>query len=99
MECKIKAALRTTRINLRWLILLLRIKALEVAGQVVGTSVSTSPLPYSTMAGHCEALETSTRKKLSNWLSQENILSANSFELIGTAQTFTNKVSSPGDSW
>ncbi|KAK9673386.1 hypothetical protein RND81_12G164300 [Saponaria officinalis] len=72
--------------------------ALEVAGQVVGTFVSTSPLPYSTMAGHCEALETSTRKKLSNWLSQENIPSANSFELIGTGQTFPNKVSSPGDS-
>ncbi|KAL9234895.1 hypothetical protein vseg_009711 [Gypsophila vaccaria] len=55
--------------------------ALEVAGQVVGTSMSTSPLPYSTMAGHCEALETSTRMKLSNWLSQENIPTINGFEV------------------
>ncbi|KAJ8771840.1 hypothetical protein K2173_027017 [Erythroxylum novogranatense] len=46
--------------------------ALEVAGQVVGTSVSTSPLPYDTMAKQCEALGTGTRKKLSNWLVQEN---------------------------
>ncbi|KAL2941660.1 Nuclear receptor subfamily 6 group A member 1 [Bienertia sinuspersici] len=46
--------------------------ALEVAGQVAGTSASTSPLSYSTMAGQCEALETGTRKKLSNWLAQES---------------------------
>lgn len=47
-------------------------QALEVAGQVAGTSVSTSPLPYSTMASQCEALGTDTRKKLSNWLTQDN---------------------------
>ncbi|KAK3198885.1 hypothetical protein Dsin_022300 [Dipteronia sinensis] len=46
--------------------------ALEVAGQVAGTAVSTSPLPYNTMAGHCEALGSGTRKKLSNWLVLEN---------------------------
>ncbi|GMG99780.1 hypothetical protein Nepgr_001620 [Nepenthes gracilis] len=48
--------------------------ALEVAGQVAGTSVSTSPLPYSAIASQCEALGAGTRKKLSNWLSHENHL-------------------------
>ncbi|XP_008808672.1 protein SEMI-ROLLED LEAF 2-like isoform X2 [Phoenix dactylifera] len=42
--------------------------ALHVAGQVAGTSVSTSPLPYGTMASQCEALGMGTRKKLSSWL-------------------------------
>ncbi|KAG8363903.1 hypothetical protein BUALT_Bualt19G0070900 [Buddleja alternifolia] len=46
--------------------------ALEVAGQVAGTSVSTSPLPYSTMTNQCEAFGTDTRKKLSNWLAYDN---------------------------
>ncbi|XVE89558.1 hypothetical protein DITRI_Ditri20bG0005700 [Diplodiscus trichospermus] len=46
--------------------------ALEVAGQVAATSVSTSPLPYNTMASRCEAFGTGTRKKLSNWLAHEN---------------------------
>nr|XP_011466140.1 PREDICTED: uncharacterized protein LOC101313033 isoform X1 [Fragaria vesca subsp. vesca] len=46
--------------------------ALEVAGQVAGTSVSTSPLPYNTMTKQCEALGTGTRKKLSNWLAHEH---------------------------
>lgn len=46
--------------------------ALEVAGQVAGTTVSTSPLPYNTMARHCETFGTGTRKKLSNWLAHEN---------------------------
>lgn len=46
--------------------------ALEVAGQVAGTSVSTSPLPFSAMASQCQALGTDTRKKLTNWLSHEN---------------------------
>ncbi|MED6134455.1 hypothetical protein PIB30_037252 [Stylosanthes scabra] len=45
--------------------------ALEVAGQVAGTVVSASPLPYSTMANQCEAIGTSTRKKLSNWLNYD----------------------------
>ncbi|XP_022743108.1 protein EFR3 homolog B-like isoform X1 [Durio zibethinus] len=45
--------------------------ALEVAGQVAATSVSTSPLPYDTMASQCEAFGTGTRKKLSNWLTNE----------------------------
>ncbi|KAI3522320.1 hypothetical protein L1887_00004 [Cichorium endivia] len=43
--------------------------ALEAAGQVAGASVSTSPLPFNTMAGQCEALGTDSRKKLSTWLS------------------------------
>ena len=47
-------------------------QALEVAGQVAGTSVSTSPLPYSTMASQCEALGSGTRRKLSSWLTHEN---------------------------
>lgn len=47
-------------------------QALEVAGQVAGTAVSTSPLPYNTMTSQCEALGTCARKKLSNWLAYEN---------------------------
>ena len=43
-----------------------------MAGQVAATSVSTSPLPYNTMASQCEAFGTGTRKKLSNWLAHEN---------------------------
>ncbi|KAJ6791607.1 Uncharacterized protein M6B38_243205 [Iris pallida] len=39
--------------------------ALHEAGQVAGTSVSTSPLPYGTMTSQCESL---ARKKLSAWL-------------------------------
>ncbi|KAL0412912.1 UNVERIFIED_CONTAM: protein SEMI-ROLLED LEAF 2 [Sesamum radiatum] len=46
--------------------------ALEVAGQVAGSSISTSPLPYSTMTNQCEAFGTDTRKKLSNWLTSDN---------------------------
>ncbi|XP_042512049.1 protein SEMI-ROLLED LEAF 2-like [Macadamia integrifolia] len=45
--------------------------ALEVAGQVAGTSVSTSPLSYSMMASQCEALGTGSRMKLSSWLAHE----------------------------
>ncbi|MED6116113.1 hypothetical protein PIB30_097041 [Stylosanthes scabra] len=43
-------------------------EALEVAGQVAGIVVSTSPLPYSAMANQYDAIGTGTRKKLSNWL-------------------------------
>ncbi|XP_057423570.1 protein SEMI-ROLLED LEAF 2-like [Lotus japonicus] len=46
--------------------------ALEVASQVAGTTVSTTPLPYNTMASQCESLGTCARKKLSNWLAYEN---------------------------
>ncbi|KAJ0912836.1 hypothetical protein HanRHA438_Chr06g0278771 [Helianthus annuus] len=46
--------------------------ALEAAGQVAGASVSTSPLPFSAMAGQCEALGTDSRKKLSTWLLHAN---------------------------
>ncbi|CAL1393230.1 unnamed protein product [Linum trigynum] len=48
--------------------------ALEVAGQVAGTSVSTSPLSYDSMARQCETLGTVNRKKLSTWLAHENQL-------------------------
>ena len=47
-------------------------QALKVAGQVAGSTISTSPLPYNTLAGHCEALGSGTRQKLSNWLIHEN---------------------------
>lgn len=46
--------------------------ALEVAGQVAGTCVSTSPLPYSAMTDQCDAFGTDTRKKLSNWLTYDD---------------------------
>ncbi|RID43640.1 hypothetical protein BRARA_I00488 [Brassica rapa] len=46
--------------------------ALEVAGQVVVSSVSTSPLPYDTMTNRCETFGTGTRQKLSRWLATEN---------------------------
>ncbi|ERN02110.1 uncharacterized protein LOC18430213 [Amborella trichopoda] len=42
--------------------------ALEAAGHVASSSVSTSPLPYSAMASQCEAL---ARRKISTWLSPE----------------------------
>ncbi|KAJ4955982.1 hypothetical protein NE237_012765 [Protea cynaroides] len=45
--------------------------ALEVAGQMAGSTVSTSPLPYSMMAGQCEAQGTGSRMKLSSWLARE----------------------------
>ncbi|XP_048637622.1 protein SEMI-ROLLED LEAF 2-like [Brassica napus] len=47
--------------------------ALEVAaGQVVVSSVSTSPLPYDTMTNRCETFGTGTRQKISKWLATEN---------------------------
>ncbi|KAJ8447080.1 hypothetical protein Cgig2_022809 [Carnegiea gigantea] len=66
--------------------------ALEVAGQVVGTSVLTSPLSYSTMAGHCEALETGTRKKLSNWLAHETTSAGHAFPLLADGRALISKV-------
>lgn len=39
---------------------------------MAGTSISTSPLPYDTMASQCEALGMGPRKKLSNWLVHED---------------------------
>uniref|UniRef100_A0A1D1ZJR9 Protein EFR3 cmp44E n=1 Tax=Anthurium amnicola TaxID=1678845 RepID=A0A1D1ZJR9_9ARAE len=48
--------------------------ALQVAGQVAGTCISTSPLPYGTMASQCEALGMGTRKKLSCWLGNNDEL-------------------------
>ncbi|XP_047325648.1 protein SEMI-ROLLED LEAF 2 isoform X2 [Impatiens glandulifera] len=46
--------------------------ALEVAGHVAGSSVSTSPLPYSIMANQCETFGTCSRQKLCSWLSYES---------------------------
>ncbi|XP_073150707.1 protein SEMI-ROLLED LEAF 2 [Henckelia pumila] len=56
--------------------------ALEVAGQVAGASVSTSPLPYSAMTNQCEAFGTDTRKKLSNWLIHDNLYAKASDTLL-----------------
>ncbi|KAL3843542.1 hypothetical protein ACJIZ3_000945 [Penstemon smallii] len=56
--------------------------ALEVAGQVAGASVSTSPLPYSTMTYQCEAFGNDTRKKLSNWLAYDNNHCTKTSELL-----------------
>ncbi|CAO2836520.1 unnamed protein product [Amaranthus hypochondriacus] len=67
--------------------------ALEVAGQVVGTPVSTSPLSYSTMTGQCEALETGTRKKLSNWLAQDNSASGDVFSFPSDGPIKSNPAS------
>lgn len=39
---------------------------------MVGSSVSTSPLPYDTMTNRCETFGTGTREKLSRWLATEN---------------------------
>nr|XP_019710340.1 E3 ubiquitin-protein ligase RNF115-like [Elaeis guineensis] len=46
-------------------------EALHAAGQLAGTSVSASPLPYGTMARQFEALAWGMRKKLLSWLEQE----------------------------
>lgn len=61
--------------------------ALEVAGQVAGTSISTSPLPYSAMASQCEALGTGTRQRLSSWLTHENHYSKTSEKLFPAIST------------
>ncbi|CAL9069534.1 unnamed protein product [Musa banksii] len=72
--------------------------ALHVAGQVAGTSVSTSPLPYGTMAGQCEALGMGTRKKLSSWLvgSHESMSDNPSPSLHMDEQKAVPKVNSHG---
>lgn len=43
-------------------------QALEVAGQVAGSTAMATPLSYSAMANQCEALGVGTRKRLSTWL-------------------------------
>ncbi|KHG02153.1 Protein EFR3 [Gossypium arboreum] len=74
--------------------------ALEVAGQVAATSVSTSPLPYDTMASQCEAFGTGTRKKLSNWLADENHQNGAADKLLPTVmadrRTMLSKISGEG---
>lgn len=57
-----------------------------MAGQVAGSSISTSPLPYGAMASQCEALGMGTRKKLSSWL-------GNGHESIPEKPTIIGKVS------
>ncbi|KAI8556998.1 hypothetical protein RHMOL_Rhmol05G0299600 [Rhododendron molle] len=61
--------------------------ALEVAGQVAGTSISTSPLPYSAMASQCEALGTGARQRLSSWLTHESHYSKTSEKLFPAIST------------
>ncbi|KAF8105448.1 hypothetical protein N665_0157s0036 [Sinapis alba] len=39
----------------------------SVAGEVVVSSVSTTPLPYKIMTNRCETFGTGTRQKLSTW--------------------------------
>ncbi|KAI3701996.1 hypothetical protein L6452_27563 [Arctium lappa] len=46
--------------------------AIEVAGEVAGTSISTSPLPFDAMAGRCEALGADSRNKISTCFSHSN---------------------------
>lgn len=71
--------------------------ALHVAGQVAGSSVSTSPLPYGTMASHCEAISMGTRKKLSSWLtSSHDSVSDDQPPINADDQKFTQKVNSYG---
>eukprot|EP00252_Welwitschia_mirabilis_P012459 TRINITY_DN27535_c0_g1_i1.p1 TRINITY_DN27535_c0_g1~~TRINITY_DN27535_c0_g1_i1.p1 ORF type:complete len:1007 (-),score=225.24 TRINITY_DN27535_c0_g1_i1:173-3193(-) len=48
--------------------------ALEAAGQVASSTVSTSPISFSAMAGQCEAFGCSTRKKLAVSLNQDSNL-------------------------
>ncbi|KAI8555542.1 hypothetical protein RHMOL_Rhmol05G0180500 [Rhododendron molle] len=62
---------------------------LEVAGQVAGTSISTSPLPYSAMASQCEALGTGARQRLrlSSWLTRESHYSKTSEKLFPAIST------------
>lgn len=68
-------------------------QALYVAGQVAGSSVSTSPLPYGTMASHCEAISMGTRKKLSSWLtSSHDSVSNDQPPTNADDQKFTQKV-------
>ncbi|XP_026446254.1 uncharacterized protein LOC113346917 [Papaver somniferum] len=78
--------------------------AFEVAGQVAGSSISTSPLPYSAMARQCEALGTCTRKKLSSWLAHETTPESNSLDnlsltLHGDSRSALQKVTNNIGSW
>lgn len=54
---------------------------------MAGTSISTSPLPYSAMASQCEALGTGTRQRLSSWLTHENHYSKTSEKLFPAIST------------
>ncbi|KAI3993394.1 hypothetical protein MKX01_010137 [Papaver californicum] len=78
--------------------------AFEVAGQVAGSSISTSPLPYSAMARQCEALGTCTRKKLSSWLAHEITPESNSFDSLsltfhGDSRSVLEKITNNVGSW
>ncbi|XP_024961732.1 uncharacterized protein LOC112502139 [Cynara cardunculus var. scolymus] len=46
--------------------------AIEVAGEVAGTSISVSPVPFDAMAGRCEALGADSRNKISTCFSHPN---------------------------
>ncbi|XP_010546763.1 PREDICTED: uncharacterized protein LOC104818746 [Tarenaya hassleriana] len=85
--------------------------ALEVAGQVVGSSVSTSPLPYDAMANRCETFGSGTRQKLSNWLASENrqinglgrrdsLANLSVLDKVGDAESITGReVGLPQEHW
>ncbi|KAK8948217.1 hypothetical protein KSP40_PGU008290 [Platanthera guangdongensis] len=75
--------------------------ALEVSGQATGSSVSTSPLPYGTMASQCEAFGVSTRKKFSTWLvsGQESALQNTLHAPDGCNDSATGKVVVVGQPW
>ncbi|KAL5700264.1 hypothetical protein ACHQM5_025734 [Ranunculus cassubicifolius] len=68
--------------------------ALEKAGEMAGTAVSTSPLGFSTMAWQCEALGSCTRKKLGNWLDGQEMTLAP----VMSTQVEGGRLSS-GSSW
>ncbi|KAL9660108.1 hypothetical protein QQ045_024919 [Rhodiola kirilowii] len=51
--------------------------SLEVAEQMAGTTVSTSPLSYSSMISQLESMETN-RKKLTNWLMRDHQITSTS---------------------
>ncbi|XVE63126.1 hypothetical protein DITRI_Ditri06bG0174900 [Diplodiscus trichospermus] len=66
--------------------------ALEVAGQVAATSLSSSPLPYDAMASQCEAFGTDTREKLFNCLGHENRQSGGADKFLPTVPSDTHMV-------
>ncbi|KAM0954487.1 putative armadillo-like helical protein [Dioscorea sansibarensis] len=75
--------------------------ALHVAGQVAGSSISTSPLPYGTMASQCEALGMGTRKKLSSWLGNGHESISEKPTIIGKMNSEKSKLGSfvPSEPW
>ncbi|KAJ0979921.1 hypothetical protein J5N97_015395 [Dioscorea zingiberensis] len=75
--------------------------ALHVAGQVAGSSISTSPLPFGAMASQCEALGMGTRRKLSSWLGngQESIPDKPTFMAKTNSDKFKQGSYVPSEPW